>query len=67
MTERERQERIEKGYLWADTDEFIAHQARVKDLMYEFNNSRPSEADKRRGLMKQMFGFVGTGCGSTSR
>ena len=59
MTEKERQERIAKGYLWEDTDEYLAHQARVKDLMYEFNTSRPSEVDKRRELMKQMFGHVG--------
>ena len=59
MTERERQARIAAGYLWEDTDEYIAHQARVKDLMYEFNTSKPSEVDKRRGLMKQMFGYVG--------
>ena len=59
MTEQERQARIAGGYLWYDTDEYLAHQAQVKDLMYEFNTSRPSEIDKRRGLMGQMFGFVG--------
>lgn len=59
MTEKERQERIAKGYLWEDTDEYLAHQAKVKDLMFEFNTSRPSEVDKRRELMKQMFGHVG--------
>ena len=59
MTEKQRQERISNGWLWEDTDEYLAHQAVVKDLMYEFNNSKPSEVDKRRELMKQMFGFVG--------
>ena len=59
MTEQQRQARIAGGYLWKDTDEYLAQQARVKDLMYEFNTSRPSEVDKRRGLMKQMFGSVG--------
>ena len=61
MTEKQRQECVDKGYIWYDTDEFIAHQGKVKDLMYEFNNSRPSEVDKRRELMKQMFGSVGEG------
>ena len=42
MTEQERQERIANGYLWEDTDECLAHQAKVKDLMYEFNMSKPS-------------------------
>ena len=59
MTEQERQERIANGYLWEDTDEYLAHQAKVKDLMYEFNTSKPSEVDKRRELMRQMFGSVG--------
>ena len=45
MTEQERQERIANGYLWEDTDEYLAHQAKVKDLMYEFNTSKPSEVD----------------------
>lgn len=59
MTEQQRQERIARGFLWTDTDEYLAHQAQVKDLMYEFNTSRPSEVDKRRDLMKRMFGSVG--------
>ena len=59
MTERERWERISNGYLWEDTDEYLAHQAKVKDLMYEFNHSRPSEVDRRRELMKRLFGSVG--------
>ena len=59
MTEQERQERIANGYLWEDTDEYLANQAKVKDLMYEFNTSKPSEVDKRRELMRQMFGSVG--------
>ena len=59
MTEQERQKRIAGGYLWKDTDAYLAHQAKVKDLMYEFNTSKPSEVEKRRGLIKQMFGTVG--------
>ncbi|MBR3504504.1 MAG: sugar O-acetyltransferase [Clostridia bacterium] len=61
MTEQQRQSRIAAGYLWQDTEEYIAHQAKVKDLMYEFNTSKPSEVEKRRGLMKEMFGSVGEG------
>lgn len=59
MTEAERQARIAAGRLWEDTEEYLAQQARVKDLMYEFNMSRPSEVEVRRGLMRQMFGSVG--------
>lgn len=59
MTEQDRQRRAENGFLWLDTEEFLAHQAKVKDLMYEFNMSRPSEIELRQGLMKKMFGSVG--------
>ena len=59
MTELERKERVAKGHLWLDTEEFIAHQARIKDLMYEFNMSKPSETERRAELMKQIFGSVG--------
>ncbi len=31
----------------------------MKDLMYEFNMSRPSEIEKRNALVRQMFGSVG--------
>lgn len=59
MTEQERQVKIAKGYLWEDTEEYLAGQARVKDLMYEFNTSKPSEVEKRNELVRQMFGSVG--------
>ena len=58
MTEQERLERISKGKLWYDTDEYMAHQAKVKDLMYDFNMSKPSETGKRAGLIQKMFGSV---------
>ena len=59
MTEQERQVKIAKRYLWEDTEEYLAGQARVKDLMYEFNTSKPSEVEKRNELVRQMFGSVG--------
>lgn len=59
MTEAERQARIAAGCLWEDTEEYLAQQARVKDLMYEFNMSKPSEVERRRGLMREIFGSVG--------
>jgi len=59
MTEEERKEKISKGRLWLDTPEYLEHQAKVKDLMYEFNMSKPSETDRRRDLTREMFGSVG--------
>ncbi|MBQ9007716.1 MAG: sugar O-acetyltransferase [Clostridia bacterium] len=59
MNELERQKRIATGYLWMDTEEYLDHQAKVKDLMYEFNHSKPSETERRKELMHQMFASVG--------
>ncbi len=52
-------ERIEKGYTWHDTDEYLENQARIRDLAWEFNNSKPTEKEKRNELLKQMLGHVG--------
>ena len=59
MNELECQKRIATGYLWMDTEEYLDHQAKVKDLMYEFNHSKPSETERRKELMHQMFASVG--------
>ena len=59
MTEQERLTNISTGKLWFDTDEYLAQQARAKDLVYDFNMSRPSEAEKRSDLIKEIFGYVG--------
>ena len=37
MTEMEK---MAKGYLWGDTDEYLEEQKRAKELMYDFNTSR---------------------------
>ena len=52
-------ERMKKGYLWTDTGEYMEEQARAKDLMYDFNHTRPSEEEKRNELIKEIFGSVG--------
>lgn len=59
MTERERQQAVADGLLWHDTEEYMTHQGKIKDLMYEFNMSKPSEVEKRQELMKEMFASVG--------
>ena len=53
------EERMKKGYLWTDTGEYLEEQNRAKDLMYEFNHTRPSETEKRETIIKEMFGTVG--------
>lgn len=56
MTEMEK---MAKGYLWNDTEEYLEEQRIAKDLMYEFNQSRPSETAKREEIAKKLFGHVG--------
>jgi len=55
-------ERMARGYLWYDTGAYFEEQARAKDLMYDFNHSRPSEEEKRKNLQKQIFGEIGDHC-----
>ncbi len=58
MTEMEK---MAKGYLWNDTDEYLEEQARAKQLVYEFNQTLPAETEKRGELIKQIFGKCGEG------
>lgn len=52
-------EKMERGLLWGDTDEYLEEQARAKDLMFEFNQSRPSEVEKRMKLIPEIFNVEG--------
>lgn len=40
------------------TDEQMKH----VELLYDFNQTRPSQMEKRKELMKEMFGDIGEGC-----
>lgn len=52
-------EKMEKGYLWNDFDEYLEEQRIAKELLYEFNQSRPSEAKRRIDIMQKLFGHCG--------
>lgn len=52
-------EKMDHGYLWYDTDEYLEEQRRAKELMYEFNMSRPSEGARRAELIRQVFNVCG--------
>ena len=52
-------EKMAKGYLWEDTEAYLEEQRIAKELMYDFNQSRPSEGEKRKEIAKQLFGYVG--------
>lgn len=53
------QERMRAGLLWTDDGENMELQRRGKDLMYEFNHTRPSEEEKRNEIAKELFGYFG--------
>ena len=48
-------------YLPGD-DEIMDRQQLCLDRLYEFNHTRPTEMDKRRALMKEMFAELGENC-----
>ncbi len=52
-------EKMAKGYLWNDTEEYLEEQRIAKQLVYEFNQTRPDEGDKRIELQKKIFGKCG--------
>ena len=43
-------------------DEILAWQLGCLDRLYEFNQTRPTELDKREALLKEMFAEIGEGC-----
>lgn len=54
---------MENGELYLPFDsEILEDQLRRLDRLYEFNLTRPTELDKRREMMKEMFAQIGEGC-----
>lgn len=52
--------RIKAGKLFTDMGEGLPQERlRGKELMYEFNHTRPSEVEKRERLIREMFATVG--------
>lgn len=43
-------------------DEIMKEQLTCLEKLYDFNNTRPSELDKRDNLLKEMFAEIGSGC-----
>lgn len=53
-------ERIAKGMLFTDMSEGLPEdRLHGKELMFDFNHTRPSEEEKRIKLMGEMFGSIG--------
>lgn len=43
-------------------EEIMTEQLKCLDRLYDFNNTRPSEMEKRTQLLKEMFGDIGEDC-----
>lgn len=56
-------EKMHRGELYMPDDpEIVAEQVRCLDRLYEYNSTRPTEADKREKLLSEMFAQIGEGC-----
>ena len=56
-------ERMHNGDLYLPGDEeIVVRQTQCLERLYDFNQTRPSEGEKRQQLMREMFAEVGEGC-----
>lgn len=56
-------DRLHTGELYLPGDEeILAEQQRRLERLYDFNATRPAEAEKREALLKAMFAEIGEGC-----
>ena len=46
----------------ANDQELLKEQYMYLDILYEFNHLRPSESNKKEGLLKKLFAEIGEGC-----
>ncbi len=54
--------RVHSKELYFESREFLDEQKECLELLYDFNNTRPSEGEKRQELLKKMLGSMGKGC-----
>ena len=56
-------ERMESGKLfYAGDPELVQAKVRCKELLYDFNHARPSQAGEMLALLGQLLGAMGEGC-----
>ena len=57
------QEKMHLTMLYDPADgDIMTEQIACLDRLYDFNNTRPTEMEKRQALMKEMFAEIGEGC-----
>lgn len=63
MDTKESRERMESGRIYQPNDEDIMkEQMQCLEKLWYFNNTKPSEMDKRNEMLKDMFGDIGDNC-----
>ena len=55
-------EKVHSSQLYFESSEFLNEQKECLELLYDFNQTRPSEYEKRQALLKKMFAEIGEGC-----
>ncbi len=56
-------EQMHSGALYFPEDEgLMAQQAQCMELLYDYNQTRPSQGERREELLRQMFAEIGEGC-----
>ncbi|CAF0913182.1 unnamed protein product [Adineta ricciae] len=59
-TRSEKEKMLAGDFYNAFTPELLRERSLCKDFIYEYNNTRPSESEKRTGLLQKMFGKFGS-------
>lgn len=63
MDLKEVKERMRSGRLYYPTGEdLLQEQAKYMEILYDFNQTRPCEGEKRAQLLEKLLGGVGKNC-----
>ena len=54
--------RMHSTELYLESTAFLSEQKRCQELLYDFNQTRPSQQEERKALLKEMFAEIGEGC-----
>jgi len=63
MDSKEARERMESGRVyWPNDEEIVEEQQACLEKLWYFNNTKPSEMEKRNEMLKDMFAEIGENC-----
>lgn len=56
-------DKLHTGELYLpDDDSIVEEQTKCLDKLYDYNQTRPTEGDKREAMLQEMFAEIGEGC-----